>query len=178
LRFLISLMSLPILIKHNHFMNKSQIYKLILSLILTLGTGAIAGIFTGQSVSGWYATLNQPSFNPPNWIFGPVWSALYTLMGISLYLVWKMELSGERNRAILVFMVQLLLNFSWSFLFFYFQMPGAALIEIIFLWASILTMNILFFRIKPAASYLNIPYLMWVTFAAALNAAYYFLNRV
>jgi translocator protein len=158
-------------------MAKSQIYKLILSLILTLGTGAVAGIFTGQSVSGWYATLNQPSFNPPNWVFGPVWSTLYFLMGISLYLVWKQKPSGERNRAILIFIVQLVLNFLWSFLFFYFHMIGAALIDIILLWAAILTMILLFFRIRTVAAYLNIPYLLWVSFASVLNTSYFFLNK-
>jgi len=158
-------------------MAKSQIYKLILSLILTLGTGAVAGIFTGQSVSGWYATLNQPSFNPPNWVFGPVWSTLYFLMGLSLWLVWKQKPSAERNLAILIFIVQLVLNFFWSFLFFYFHMIGAALIDIIVLWAGILTMKVLFYRIRPVAAYLNIPYLLWVTFATVLNTAYFFLNR-
>jgi len=158
-------------------MGKSQIFKLILSLILTMGTGAVAGIFTGQSVSGWYATLNQPSFNPPNWVFGPVWSTLYFLMGISLWLVWKQKPSGERNRAILLFSAQLVLNFLWSFLFFYFHLIGAALMDIILLWVSILTMIILFYRIRPIAAYLNIPYLLWVSFATALNTAYFFLNR-
>jgi translocator protein len=158
-------------------MAKSQIYKLILSLILTLGTGAVAGIFTGQSVSGWYATLNQPSFNPPNWVFGPVWSTLYFLMGISLYLVWKQKPSAERNHAILIFIVQLVLNFLWSFLFFYFHMIGAALIDIILLWVTILTMIVLFFKIRPVAAYLNIPYLLWVSFASVLNTSYFFLNK-
>jgi translocator protein len=158
-------------------MKQSQIHKLVLSLILTLGTGAIAGIFTGQSVADWYTTLNRPSFNPPNWVFGPVWSTLYFLMGISLYLVWKQRPSAERNHAILIFIVQLVLNFLWSFLFFYLHMIGAALIDIIFLWGTILTMIILFIRISPVAGYLNIPYLLWVSFATVLNTAYFFLNR-
>jgi len=158
-------------------MGKFQIHKLILSILLTLGTGAVAGIFTGQSVSGWYATLNQPSFNPPNWVFGPVWSTLYFLMGISLWLVLKLKPSLQRNRAILIFIVQLVLNFLWSFLFFYFNLIGAALIDIILLWGSILTMLFLFFRLRPVAAYINIPYLLWVSFATVLNTAYFFLNR-
>lgn len=158
-------------------MNKLQIFKLIVSIILPLGLGAIAGIFTAQSVPEWYATLNRPSFNPPNWIFGPVWTTLYMLMGISLFLIWKQDVSKERNLAILVFMLQLLLNFGWSFIFFYFNMIGFALIEIILLGISIVIMLVLFYKIKPMASYINIPYLLWVTFATVLNGSYYFLNR-
>jgi tryptophan-rich sensory protein len=149
----------------------------MVSLLLPLGVGAIAGLFTAQAVPEWYASLNQPSFNPPNWIFGPVWTTLYILMGISLFLIWKLDAGKERNRAILVFLVQMLLNFGWSFLFFYFKMIGVALMEIILLWISIVAMLYLFFKVKPLAAYINIPYLLWVTFATVLNAAYYFLNR-
>jgi benzodiazapine receptor len=159
-------------------MNKSIILKLIVSLILPLGIGAFAGIFTMDAIPGWYETLNQPSFNPPNWVFGPVWTTLYLLMGISLFLIWKQRVSKERNRAILVFMIQLILNFCWSFLFFYYHQLGFAFVEIVLLWLSIVTMILLFYKIKPLAAYINIPYLLWVTFATILNAAYYFLNRV
>ena len=158
-------------------MNKTLILKLLVSIILPLSLGAIAGMFTAQSVPEWYAGLNKPSFNPPNWIFGPVWTTLYILMGISLFLIWKQDASRERNLAIFIFLLQLLLNFVWSFIFFYFNMIGFALVEIILLWISIVTMLILFYKIKPIASYINIPYLLWVTFAAVLNAGYYFLNR-
>lgn len=91
-------------------MNKLQIIKLIVSIVLPLGLGTIAGIFTAQSIPEWYATLNKPSFNPPNWIFGPVWTSLYIFMGISLFIIWKQDMSKERNLAILVFMLQLLFN--------------------------------------------------------------------
>lgn len=158
-------------------MNKSQIFKLIASIILPLALGAIAGMFTSQSVPEWYATLNRPSFNPPNWIFGPVWTTLYMLMGISLFLIWKQDASKERNLAILVFLLQLLLNFGWSFIFFYFNMIGFALVEIILLWISIVTMLVLFYKIKPMTAYINLPYLLWATFATVLNASYYFLNK-
>ncbi len=159
-------------------MNKSNILKLIVSLILPLGIGAIAGIFTMDAIPGWYETLNQPSFNPPNWVFGPVWTTLYFLMGFSLFLIWKQSANKDRNRAILVFMIQLILNFGWSFLFFYYHQIGLALVEIVLLWLSIISMILLFYRIKPLAAYINIPYLLWVTFATILNAAYYFLNRI
>jgi tryptophan-rich sensory protein len=154
----------------------SQLLKLLLSILLPLSLGAIAGMFTSQSVPEWYATLNRPSFNPPNWIFGPVWSALYILMGISFFLIWKQEASKERKRAMLIFFFQLALNFAWSFIFFYFNRIGFALVEIVLLWISIVIMLVWFYKVKPLASYINIPYLLWVTFATVLNAAYYFLN--
>jgi tryptophan-rich sensory protein len=158
-------------------MNKTLTLKFLVSILLPISLGAIAGMFTSQAVPEWYATLNRPSFNPPNWIFGPVWTTLYILMGISFFLIWKQDAGKVRNRAILFFLLQLLLNFVWSFIFFYFNMIGLALVEIILLWISIVLMLVVFYKIKPIASYINIPYLLWVTFAAVLNAGYYFLNR-
>ena len=158
-------------------MNKSKILKLLASLALPLILGAIAGLFTADAVPEWFKGLNRPSFSPPNWLFGPVWTILYILMGISLFLIWKQGVSKERNIAMFVFLLQLLLNFAWSFIFFYYNMIGLALIEIILLWIIILVMLVLFYKIKPMAAYLNIPYLLWVSFATILNAAYFILNR-
>jgi len=158
-------------------MSISHIIKLVVSIALPLGIGAIAGLFTAQAIPEWYATLNKPSFSPPNWLFGPVWTTLYILLGISFFLIWKVDPSKERNLAILAFLLQLFLNFRWSFFFFYFRMIGFALIEIVLLWVSIVIMLILFNKIRPMAAYINIPYLLWVTFAAILNAGYYVLNR-
>jgi len=157
-------------------MNRPNIIKLIISILLPLSVGAIAGMFTSQAVPVWYASLNRPSFSPPNWVFGPVWTSLYILLGISFFLIWKEEASKERDLAIKVFSIQMLLNFAWSFIFFYFNLIGVALIEIILLWISIAAMIYLFYKIKPLAAYLNIPYLLWVSFATILNAGYYFLN--
>lgn len=157
-------------------MKISHTIKLIISILLPLSVGAIAGMFTSQAVPIWYASLNKPSFSPPNWVFGPVWTTLYILLGISFFLIWKEEASKERDLAIKVFSIQMLLNFAWSFLFFYFNLIGAALIEIILLWISIASMIYLFYKIKPVAAYMNIPYLLWVSFATILNAGYYFLN--
>ena len=157
-------------------MNKSNIIKLVISLLLPLSVGAAAGMFTSQAVPTWYASLNRPFFSPPNWVFGPVWTSLYILLGISFFLIWKEEASKVRDLAIWVFSIQMLLNFAWSFLFFYFNLIGVALIEIILLWISIASMIYLFYKIKPLAAYLNIPYLLWVSFATILNAGYYFLN--
>jgi benzodiazapine receptor len=158
-------------------MNRVLVIKFIVSVIVPLGLGAIAGMFTSQSVTGWFTTLNRPSFSPPNWIFGPVWTFLYILMGISLFLVWKEAPGPRRNLALIVFLVQMLLNFAWTFIFFYQKMLGLALIEIILLWISIVLMLVMFYNVRPWAAYLNIPYILWVSFAAVLNGAYYFLNR-
>jgi benzodiazapine receptor len=157
-------------------MTKSNIIKLILSLILPLSIGAFAGMFTSEAIPGWYATLNRPSFNPPNWIFGPVWTTLYILMGISFYMIWKQEKSKERDLALLFFFIQLALNFAWSFIFFYFNKIGFAFAEIVLLWLSIVLMMIRFYKIKPITAYINIPYLLWVSFASMLNLSYYLLN--
>ena len=158
-------------------MKTADIGKLLISIILPLSIGAIAGIFTARAIPEWYATLNQPSFNPPNWVFGPVWTTLYIILGISLFMIWKLPASKERNLAILVFIVQLVLNFCWSFFFFYFKMIGLALIDLLTLWTMIVVMLVRFYKLKPIAAYINIPYLLWVTFATMLNAAYFFLNR-
>jgi len=157
-------------------MNRLNIIKLAVSILLPLSVGAVAGMFTSQAVPTWYASLNRPSFNPPNWVFGPVWTSLYILLGVSFFLIWKENPSKNRNLAIIVFATQMLLNFSWSFIFFYFNMIGVALLEIILLWISIASMIYLFYKMKPLAAYLNIPYLLWVSFAIILNAGYYFLN--
>lgn len=162
--------------KYKFIMNKLNIIKLSTSIALPLFLGAIAGMFTSQSVPDWYAALNKPAFSPPNWIFGPVWTLLYILMGISFFVVWKQKVSKLRNLAISIYFLQLLLNFAWSFIFFYFNMIGLALVEIVLLWFTIILMLVLFYRIKPMAAYINIPYLLWVSFAGVLNASYYFLN--
>lgn len=158
-------------------MTKGNILKLVISLTLPLAVGYIGSIFTGNSIDdGWYASLNQPSFNPPSSVFGPVWTVLYILMGISLYMVWKEVPGRKRENALGVFVLQLLLNFLWSLFFFYFKDIEIALLDIIALWISIVIMIWMFFRVKPLAGWLNVPYLLWVSFATALNIAYYILN--
>lgn len=157
-------------------MKKSDIVKLVVSILIPLALGAIAGRFTAQAVPEWYVSLDKPSFNPPNWIFGPVWTLLYILLGISLYIIWKQTPGKERNNALRIFSLQMFLNFIWSFVFFYFNQIGLALIVIIGLWFSIAFMLKRFYKIKPLAAYLNLPYLLWVTFASVLNAGYYIIN--
>ena len=141
-------------------MELNSVIKLVISIITCLAAGGIGIIFTFNAIPTWYAGLKKPPFTPPNRVFGPVWTTLYILMGISLFLVWKQGVSKERNRAILIFSLQLLLNFAWSFIFFYFHMIGFALVEIILLWVSIVIMLVFFYKVKPVASYINIPCLL------------------
>jgi translocator protein len=157
-------------------MSTSSVLKLIVSIALPLLVGAVAGIFTAKAIPGWYETLYQPSFNPPNWLFGPVWTVLYILMGISFFMIWQTPPGNQRTLAMVAFFVQLLLNFGWSFLFFHFKEIGLALAEVIVLWCAIVVMIVFFYRIRPVSAWINIPYLLWVTFATVLNAAYYKLN--
>jgi len=147
-------------------MKKTDWIKLIISIVICQLAGAVGALFTADSVGTWYLTLNKPSFNPPSWIFGPVWTTLYILMGIALYIVWKNKNSGF---AIPVFVIQLVLNSLWSFLFFGMKNIQFAFIEIIFLWVSILLCIILFYRISKPAAYLLVPYILWVSFASVLN---------
>jgi translocator protein len=156
--------------------HKSSKIKLFYSLLITLGVGTIAGVATASSISSWYAFLLKPAFNPPNWLFGPVWTLLYILMGISLYLVWKQSPSRHRYNAMSLFFIQLFFNFWWSFIFFYFHDIGLALFDIIILWIFILLTIIYFAKHHKTAAALLIPYLAWVSFATILNAAIYQLN--
>jgi benzodiazapine receptor len=120
---------------------------------------------------------NKPSFNPPNWIFGPVWTTLYVLMGIAFWLVWKSNAEFSiKKRAMTFFIIQLVLNFFWSILFFSFHQLGLALVEIILLWTFIVFSIISFFPISKTASYLLVPYVLWVSFASVLNFAIWKLN--
>jgi translocator protein len=150
--------------------------KLLYSLLITIGVGAIAGFATASNISGWYSEISKPSFNPPNWIFGPVWTLLYILMGIALYLIWKQPGSPQRSKALRFFFVQLLLNFCWSFIFFYFHQIGLALIDIFLLWISIILTMFYFSGINKIASWLLLPYICWVSFAMILNGAVFHLN--
>lgn len=150
--------------------------KLTLCILLTLSIGALGGFATASSIGSWYVTLNKPFFNPPNYLFGPVWTTLYILMGISFFIILQSPISTLRKKATRVFCVQLFLNFCWSFIFFKFQLLGFALIEIIIMWVAILSMILVFKKINILAAYLQIPYLIWVSFATLLNASLWWLN--
>jgi tryptophan-rich sensory protein len=151
-------------------------FKLILALVFTVGLGSLGAIFTVAEIPTWYQTLTKPNFNPPNWLFGPVWTLLYTLMGIALYLVWKKSPSTDRNWAIGIFIIQFALNFCWSIIFFKYHLLGWALIEILIMWIFILLTILFFWQHSKLASILLLPYLFWVSFATILNAAIFRLN--
>jgi translocator protein len=151
--------------------------KLFISILIPLLVGAIAGYFTTAGVNGWYAVANKPWFNPPNWIFAPVWTTLYVLMGIALFLVWRAEADKTiKQTAIILFVVQLTLNFFWSIIFFKLQQPGWAFAEIILMWIMILLTILWFGKISSTAAWLLVPYICWVSFASVLNYSIWRLN--
>lgn len=132
--------------------------------------GLAATPFTASAIPAWYATLAKPSFSPPNWVFGPVWTTLYFLMGLAAWLVWK------KHKSLALFYLQLALNFLWSLLFFGLHSPILGLVDIIFLWTFILLTINQFKKVSRPAAYLLLPYLLWVSFAAILNLAIVILN--
>lgn len=154
----------------------SKTTKFISSIILTQSAGILGAIFTTPSIPTWYAGLNKPSFNPPNWLFGPVWTLLYLLMAFSLYLVWSQKDSKKKLAALFIFFTQLVLNSLWSIIFFGLHSPLFAFIEILFLLAFIVLTVIKFKALSKLAAYLLLPYLLWVTFASTLNLAIVLLN--
>jgi benzodiazapine receptor len=159
-------------------MNLRKAALLIAAIALSLVPGIVGSIFTAPAIPAWYAGLIKPAFNPPNWVFGPAWTLLYILMGIAQFLVIKGGFMDRRVKAAAgVFILQLVLNGLWSYVFFGLHAPGWALVEIALLWASIVVCLILFIRISRAAGMLLIPYLAWVTFAAVLNGSIWVLNR-
>lgn len=156
----------------------NNVLRLIISIVIPLIIGGLSGFFTATGVDSWYQTIEKPSWNPPNWIFGPVWTALYVMMGISLYLVWKSDASlMNKKKAITLFAVQLILNFFWSLIFFTMQSPGWALVEIVILWLFILLTIFAFARISKAAAWLLVPYISWVSFASILTYTIWQLNN-
>jgi len=155
----------------------SAIVRLVVSLALPLAVGALSGLATARSVTDWYPALAKPPFNPPSWVFGPVWTALYLMMGAALYLVWREGAQRPEVRtAILLFAVQLALNGLWSVLFFGVRSPALAFAEILLLWSAIGVTVWLFWRLVPAAGVLLLPYWLWVSFAALLNGSIWRLN--
>jgi tryptophan-rich sensory protein len=155
----------------------SNFLRLIISIAACLAAGGIGSFFTAEAIPGWYAALNKPSFNPPNWVFGPVWTSLYIMMGISLFLVWK-EGTGNSfvKPALTLFIVQLILNSLWSAVFFGMKSISGGLLIIILLWLAILFTIFRFMKVSSFAGILLIPYLLWVSFASVLNYFFYKLN--
>jgi len=143
-------------------------------VLSTLAVGIIAGSVTAPNIPGWYAGLAKPGFNPPNWVFAPVWTTLYFVMAIAAWRVWCK--TGWRNASIALWLAQLALNFCWSFLFFGAHAVLAALLDLGLLWLALVATMIAFWRIDKPAGWLFVPYLAWVSFAGILNAAILKLN--
>ncbi len=153
-------------------MKLSNLAKLLISIIGVQAVAFLGSLFTRSSVSTWYMTLPKPSFNPPSWVFGPVWTILFLMMAVAAYLIWKKGWKHREVRvALYVFLGQLVLNLLWSVLFFGLHSPLAALYEIIILWLAILMTIRVFYPLSKTAAYLLIPYILWVTFASVLNFA-------
>jgi translocator protein len=174
--------------------------KLAISIIVCEAAGLIGSFFTAPAIGSWYYFLNKPSFNPPNWIFAPVWTILFLLMGVSFYLVWLKKWSiredaessdrkawnpvseklwtgsWKEENAFMIFVLQLVLNVLWSVIFFGLKFPGIAFFEILMLWFAIFYTIVNFYRISKTAAYLLIPYILWVSFAAFLNFSIWQLN--
>lgn len=151
--------------------------KLLISILMCEGVGLISVPFTIASIPTWYASLNKPSFSPPNFIFSPVWTFLYFLMGVSFYLIWRKGLKSKKVKtALFYFLIQLFFNFLWSILFFGFHAPLLAFWDIIVLWIFIFITIMRFAKISQIASYLLTPYFLWVSFASILNFSIVILN--
>ena len=151
--------------------------KLILCIFICLFAGFIGSFFTTPAIPTWYATLLKPSFAPPNWVFFPVWTALFIMMGISLFLIWQKGWEDKKVKtAIYLFAGQLILNTLWSIAFFGQRSPLLGLMEIIILWIAILATILTFNKLSRTAAYLLIPYISWVSFAAFLNFMIWRLN--
>jgi benzodiazapine receptor len=157
-------------------MKAADTAKLVLCLFACLSAGLFGSIFT-HDLSGWYRNLNKPFFTPPNWIFGPVWTALYILMALSAFLIWK---RGLENRPVKIafgfFIAQLVLNALWTPLFFGLKSPLIAFLEILILWTFILVTIVRFIKLSLPAAVMLVPYILWTSYAAVLNAVIYLLN--
>jgi tryptophan-rich sensory protein len=155
----------------------SEVVRLAVAIVVPEAVGIVGALVTAPAVRSWYGTLSLPEWRPPDWLFGPVWTLLYLLMGIASYLVWREGLAAPVVRAALAaYGVQLALNLAWSFLFFGLRSPLAGLVDLALLWIAVATTTALFFPVRATAGWLMVPYLAWVTFAGALNLAIWRAN--
>lgn len=145
-------------------------------LVVCFAVAALGSVFTSSAMPEWYMSLEKPAFNPPSWVFGPVWTLLYAMMAVAAWLVWREAGFDGATAALGMFLVQLALNLAWSGIFFGLREPGWAMLEILALWGAIVVTMVLFFRHSSVAGWLMAPYLLWVSFAAVLNAAIWRLN--
>lgn len=151
--------------------------RLLTAIFVCQAAGLVGAKVTRPALKPWYRDLKKPFFTPPDWLFAPAWITLYLLMAVAAYLIWMQGLNTDGVKAaLLVFIIQLILNSAWSFIFFGMKSLFYGLIEIIFLWISIAMCLVLFWQILPLAGWLMVPYLLWVSFATALNFAIWKLN--
>jgi len=155
---------------------RKSMLALAVCIAACFSAAAIGGIATSQTVGTWYRSLSKPHWTPPGWLFGPVWSALYLMMAVAAWLVWRRHNATAVRWPLSLFTVQLILNAVWSWLFFALRSPGVAFAEIAVLWCAILWTLVLFGRVTKLAGWLMAPYLIWVAFAGALNLAIWRLN--
>ena len=154
-----------------------DVLRLFVSLAACFSAGFIGSIFTRDSVRDWYTLLLKPAFTPPPWLFAPVWFLLYVLMGISAFLIWRKGIRDSQIReSLVIFIIQLFLNILWSYAFFVLKSPLYGLIVIVPLWTAILLTIINFYRASKTASFLLVPYIIWISYATALNFSIYILN--
>lgn len=154
-----------------------KLWTLIVAVALPELVGIVSTPFTIAAIPIWYGALNKPFFSPPNWVFAPVWTVLYLMMGVASYLIWKQGIKKQKVRRTLTFYaIQLFLNFVWSWLFFGLHSPMLALVDIVFLWVFIVLTILKFYQLSKPAAYLLVPYLLWVSFATLLNFAIVILN--
>ena len=158
-------------------MTTRKLLLLVFSIGICFVAAAIGSAFTAPSIPAWYTSLQKPLFSPPNWIFGPVWTVLYFLMGVSLYLIWNSRKKSQEKRiGLAYFFLQLTINVLWSYVFFGLRSPFNAFILILCLWTAILFTYLHFRKVEKKAAWLLIPYLFWVSFATLLNFSIVLLN--
>ena len=161
---------------YNRLMSTNRYLPYIICIGGALLAGIIGSIGTIDAIPTWYASLNQPSWTPPNWLFGPVWTTLYILMGVAAALVWKSDIKEGKSRVITFFFLHLLVNTAWSLVFFSLKNVEAALAVITVLWFMIATLMVLFWKYDKRSTYLLVPYILWVSYASTLNLGILLLN--
>jgi benzodiazapine receptor len=157
----------------------NKVTRILIVVVTCLAVGYFSGMITREAITTWYPTLVKPSFNPPNWVFAPIWTLLYAMMGVAAGIIWN-QMETDRTivkKALQFFAIQLALNAVWSYLFFGLKNPMLALLEIALLWLMIYETYLKFVKINKIAGYLLLPYLAWVSFASVLNASIFWLNR-
>ena len=157
-------------------MKTNDLWRLLLSLVISLSAGFLGALFTTPAVQSWYLTINRPVWIPPSWLFGPVWTSLFIMMGVALYLVWSTKMSNKVRMSLKLFATQLVLNVLWSVFFFGLGNFWLAFGEILVLWIFILVTIVSFGKVSKMAGWLMVPYLLWVTFASYLNFTIASLN--